>query len=233
MSLPWAAVLFDLDGTLADTVELILHCYRHTMKTHFGEAPPDSAWLAGLGIPLKEQLRSFARSDEEGAALLETYVAFQRTVHDDMVSAFPDASELLSTLRAEGVSVGVVTSKRSELARRTLSCCGLDGRYDALVGSDDVVRAKPDPEPVHLALGRLGLRGQAENVLFVGDSPFDIQAGRAAGTYTAAVLWGPFSRQVLDGEEADFYVDRLMDVLTLRPVRPPVGRPAAPPQAGG
>jgi pyrophosphatase PpaX len=223
MSLPWAAVLFDLDGTLADTVELILRCYRHTMEVHFGEVPDDDAWLTGLGTPLREQLRGFARSEEEGTAMLDTYVTFQRSVHDDMVSPFPDAAHVLSVLRSEGVALAVVTSKRSDLARRTLARCGLEGRYDVLVGADDVVRAKPDPEPVQLALGRLGLRGQARDTLFVGDSPFDVRAGRAAGTYTAAALWGPFSRQLMDGEEADFYLERLADVLELRPVGPPRG----------
>ena len=214
-------VIFDLDGTLADTIELILHCFRHTMRTHRYEVPPDAVWLAGLGIPLREQLRDLARSEEEGAAMLDTYVAFQRSVHDDMVSPFPGASELLSELRAGGAAVGVVTSKRSGLARRTLACCGLDGAYDVLVGADDVVRAKPDPEPVQLALSRLGLHGRATDALFVGDSPYDIRAGRAAGTYTAAALWGPFSQALLDGREADFYVEGLADVLALRPVAPP------------
>jgi pyrophosphatase PpaX len=224
VTLPWAAVLFDLDGTLADTVELILRCFRHTMRAHFGEVPPDAVWLAGLGIPLREQIRGLARSEEESAAMLETYVTFQREVHDDMVSPFPGASELLSDLRAGGVAVAVVTSKRSALAHRTLARCGLEGAYDVLVGADDVVRAKPDPEPVHTALARLGLQGRAADTLFVGDSPHDMKAGRAAGTYTAAALWGPFSRELLAGGEADFYVERLADVLTLRPV----GRPGAP-----
>jgi pyrophosphatase PpaX len=224
VSLPWAAVLFDLDGTLADTVELILHCFRHTMRTHLGVVPDDSAWLAGLGIPLREQLRGFARSDEEFAEMLDTYVEYQKSVHDDMVSPFPDAAKVMSALRAEGVSVGVVTSKRCEVARRTLARCGLEGAYGVLVGVDDVARPKPDPEPVQLALGRLGLRGNARDTLFVGDSPYDIRAGRAAGTYTGAALWGPFSREVLDGEGPDFLLESLMDVLALRPSGPPRGR---------
>jgi len=220
VSVPWAAVLFDLDGTLADTVELILRCFRHTMRIHLGEVPDDAAWLAGFGTPLREQLKAFARSDQEFADMLATYVDFQGAVHDDMVSPFPGAAEVLSALRSEGVPVAVVTSKRSGMARRTLARCGLDGMYDVLVGADDVVRAKPDPEPVRMALDRLGLGGDARETLFVGDSPFDIRAGRAAGTYTAAALWGSFSRDLLEGEGADFHLERLTDVLTLRPEGP-------------
>lgn len=217
MSFPWAAVLFDLDGTLADTVALILRCYRHTMLAHLGDVPPDDRWLAGMGIPLREQLKNFARSEAEAGAMLETYVTFQGTVHDDMVSPFPGAVNVMAALKSAGVSLAVVTSKRSGLARRTLARCGLDGAYDVLVGADDVVRAKPDPEPVHLALSQLGLSGRAAETLFVGDSPYDMRAGRAARTYTAAALWGPFSRDVLDAEAPDFYVSRLMEVLALRP----------------
>ena len=224
MSLPWAAVLFDLDGTLADTVELILHCFRHTMGTHLGVVPDDAEWLAGLGIPLQTQLRSFARSEEEFAAMLDTYVTHQREVHDAMVSPFPHAAKVMSDLRAEGVAVAVVTSKRNGLAHRTLARCGLEGAYGALVGVDDVARAKPDPEPVQLALRQLGLSERARDTLFVGDSPFDIQAGRAAGTYTAAALWGPFGRDLLEKEEPDFFLESLPDVLALRPGKPTRGR---------
>ena len=69
----WAAVLFDLDGTLADTTELILRCYRHTMHVHLGHAPPDRRWTAGMGTPLREQLKEFARDAEEEARMADTY----------------------------------------------------------------------------------------------------------------------------------------------------------------
>lgn len=214
---PWAAVLFDLDGTLADTVELILRCYRHTMEVHLGEAPPEERWLSGMGTPLREQLKGFARSPDEAARMAETYSAHQRAIHDDLVAPFPGAAELLASLRAAGVRVGVVTSKRSGTAVRTLERCGLAGAYDVLVGADDVVRGKPDPEPVLLALDRLGLSAEAGRTLFVGDSPFDVRAGVGAGTRTAAALWGPFQREVLEAEGPDWLVSRLDEVLALRP----------------
>jgi pyrophosphatase PpaX len=209
-------VLFDLDGTLADTVDLILRCYRHTMTAHLGEAPPDERWLAGIGTPLRTQLAGFARDDAEADAMLDTYVRFQRTIHDDMVVAYPGAVDLTRALADAGVAVGVVTSKRREMAERTLARCGLADAYQVLVAADDVTRGKPDPEPVWQALDVLGLRHRADRTLFVGDSPFDIKAGRRAGTRTAAALWGPFERVILEAERPDFWVDRLEDVLTLR-----------------
>lgn len=213
----WAAVLFDLDGTLADTTELILRCYRHTMQVHLGHTPPDERWTAGMGTPLREQLKEFARDADEAARMAETYSTYQRAIHDQMVKAFPGAVDVVLAFKAAGAAVGVVTSRRTPMAVRTLACAGLEGVMDVLVGADEVVKAKPDPEPVLMALERLGLAGQEARALFVGDSPFDIRAGRSAGTRTAAALWGPFSHEALRAEGPDHFVSRPEELLELRP----------------
>jgi len=213
----WRAVLFDLDGTLADTVELILRCYRHTMRTHVGQELPDARWLARLGMPLRDQLREFARDAEEAARMLETYVTFQNGLHDEVVHAYPGAVEAVEALGGNGPALAVVTSKHRKIAQRTVERCGLADRFDLLVGYDDVTRGKPDPEPVLLALERLGLGDHAADVLFVGDSPYDMRAGRAAGTRTAAALWGPYARESLEAEEPDYWLDDFSDLLRLRP----------------
>jgi pyrophosphatase PpaX len=213
----WRGVFFDLDGTLADTIELILRSYRHTMRTHLGEAPPDEHWLATSGMPLRDQLKGFARSAPEAEAMLETYTTFQRAVHDESVRPFPGASDVLGALRAGGARLAVVTSKRRVVARRTMEVCGIWGAVDLVVGADDVTRGKPDPEPVFRALDALELRAQPEQVLFVGDSPFDLKAGRAAGTRTAAVSWGAFERDALEAERPDYFLDALEELLGIEP----------------
>lgn len=213
----WAAVLFDLDGTLADTTELILRCYRHTMQVHLGEAPPDERWMAGMGTPLREQLKDFARDPDEAIRMAETYSAHQRLHHDEMVCAFPGVVEVVRAFKDTGAAVGVVTSRRTPMAHRTLARAGFDGMMDVVVGADDVVNAKPDPEPVLMALDRLGLRGHEARTLFVGDSPHDMRAGRDAGTRTAAVLWGPFPREALRAESPDHLVSRPEELLALLP----------------
>lgn len=213
----WAGVLFDLDGTLADSVPLILACFRHTMTVHRGEPPPDELWLRTIGRPLRDSLGDFATSPAERDAMLATYVSHQRQVHDGMVAALVDAVEVVDAFRERNARVAVVTSKGSEMARRTLASCRMDDRFEVLVTPEDVTRGKPDPEPVHVALERLGLQREARRVLFVGDSPFDVQAGKAAGVRTAAVPSGPFSREVLATAGPDHLVDRLRQVLELRP----------------
>lgn len=230
----WRGVFFDLDGTLADTVELILLSFRHTMATHLGEALPDDRWIAGLGTPLVDQLREFARDDDEAAAMLETYTVFQRGVHDEMVRPFPGAREVVAALAARGAHIAVVTSKRGVVARRTMEVCGLSDVVDLLVSADDVTRGKPDPEPVVQALETFDLVGCSTEVVFVGDSPHDLRAGRAAGTRTAAVSWGPFERALLDAERPDYFLGSLEDLLAIESARslsPPTSRSRSAPPA--
>lgn len=210
----WSAVLFDLDGTLADTTELILTCFRHTMERHRGEPLADELWLSTMGKPLRVQMERFASSPEEHEAMVRTYVAHQDGIHDDMVHPFPGVADLLGALEGRGVPLAVVTSKGREMAIRTLRCSGLLDFFSHLVGGDEVSNGKPHPESVHKALGALGLAG-GSGVVFVGDSPWDVLAGKAAGVRTAAALWGPFDRSVLEDAGPDYFVEAPADLLSL------------------
>lgn len=215
----WGAVLFDLDGTLADTFGLIVQCYHHTMRTHLGRELPEEPWLATIGRPLRESLSGFGRDEAEVERMVVTYRDYQRTVHDRMVGAYPGARPTLDALAGRGVPVAIVTSKSREIAGRTLACCGLSDYFDVVVTPEDVTRAKPDPEPVRLALHRLG--GVApERTLFVGDATWDVRAGKAAGVRTAAVPPGAWARDALRLAAPDFLVDRIEEVLELRPTGP-------------
>ena len=214
--LPWASVLFDLDGTLADTVGLILSCYRHTMRTHLGEAPPDEEWIRGMGTPLRVQLAAFARSPEEVDAMAHTYVTLQKQIHDEMVGAYAGVPELLAALETAAVPMALVTSRRIEMTRRTLAHCGFTRHFQVIVTPDEVTNPKPDAEPVLLALEQLG-SPPPRRTLFVGDSPHDIEAGRAAGVRTVAALWGPFPRAIVLAAAPDYALDQPLDLLALRP----------------
>jgi pyrophosphatase PpaX len=206
-------VLYDFDGTLADSTELIMRSYRHTMTTHLGECPPDDAWLSGFGMTLESQLQRFARNDGEALAMLDTYRAFQDGIHDQMLRPFPGAVEVVAELDRRGYALAIVTSKHRRAALRGMELCGLVSHFDAIITPEDVRNPKPHPEPVLTALERLGVR--AGEALFVGDSPHDVAAGRAAGTRTAAALWGPFPRQALEQSGPDAFLHAQNDVLAL------------------
>ncbi len=212
----WSAILFDLDGTVADTVDMILACYRHTMQIHLGEVPPDARWLSGMGTPLVTQLRGFARSQEESEAMLETYQTYQRSIHDSMVAPFPGIPEVLEELTERGIPLAIVTSKRREMAIWTLNACGLRDGFPTVVTADDITKGKPDPEPVLLALECLGIAA-SPRVLFVGDSIHDVRAGQEAGVRTVAVTWGPFAAGELQAVGPDFMVGEPEGLLALKP----------------
>ena len=187
--------LFDLDGTLIDSIPLIMASFRHTMRTHLGAVPDDTTWRAGFGTPLRPQLRKFARDDEHAARMVDTYRAYTDAHHDRLLKSYAGVDEVLATLFGVGAQLAVVTSKTHALARRGLARCGLNEYFGVLIGADDVHEHKPHPAPVLAAVDRLS--AVPEETVFIGDSPHDIESGRAAGVQTAAALWGPFPREAL------------------------------------
>lgn len=190
------AVLFDLDGTLLDSIELILASYRHTLARHGLPPPDDAVVLESLGTPLEVGLSRWAADPSALASMIETYTAHNLAMHDAMVRPYPGMCELVRDLRATGHKLALVTSKRRPGTERGLAALGLEGAFDVLVCAGDTARAKPHPDPVHRALEQLGV--PHARAVFVGDSTHDMEAGRAAGVRTAAVLWGPFSREALE-----------------------------------
>ena len=209
---PIEAYLFDLDGTLIDSIGLIMSSYRHTMMEHLGEIPADHAWRSGLGTPLRTQIARFARTEHEVDAMTSTYVRYTERHHDLMVVAYPGIREALESLRRTGRKLAIVTSKNRRSMWRGLRLCGLEGFFDAFVTVDDVDAYKPDPAPVVKALESLA--ASADATVFIGDSPHDVAAGRAAGVKTAAALWGPFSRDELARQDPDHWLVHPSEIPT-------------------
>lgn len=211
--MPFSTLLFDLDGTLIDSIDLILRSYRHTMRVHRGEEPPDDIWMEGLGTPLSVQFRRWTDDEVEIRAMVETYRTYNLAHHDELVRAYDGVVEQVLRLDAGGKTLGLVTSKMRGGALKGLRLVGIEAAFDVVVGSDEVTHPKPHPEPVLLALERLG-RAPADAV-FIGDSRHDIECGRAAGVKTAAVLWGPFDREHLEDLDPDYWLERPADLTTL------------------
>jgi pyrophosphatase PpaX len=211
----YEAILFDLDGTLVDSTELILSSYRHTMRTHLGRQLPDADWLATMGQPLRVQLRDYARDESEAQAMLDTYSAHNDEHHDSTIAPFPGVLDLIRKLLDAGYPLGIATSKRREFALRGLRVCGLPVEwFGAIVTADDVERYKPDPEPLLVALAELGCESPSAT-MYVGDSPFDMAAGRAAGMDTVAVRWGPHDEASLARHSPSFTVGEPDDILRI------------------
>lgn len=204
------AVLFDLDGTLIDSIALLLKCVHHTFEGRT-PAPTDEEWVAGIGTPLAKQLAPFATSEAEVAELTNRYRTYQREQHDKLTSAFPGVLDTVAELSRRGHPMGIVTSKSNEMMHRGLSWTGLDEYMKTTIGMDSCKIHKPEAFPVLLALEEL--RYSPEEAVFVGDSPHDILSGNAAGVTSIAALWGPFSRAQLESAKPDVYIDRIEDLL--------------------
>jgi pyrophosphatase PpaX len=198
-------VLFDLDGTLIDSIALILASYHHTLATHGLPPVADAEWLRGVGTPLRVQLGPWARNPEELEKLVATYRSYNLEHHDRMVTVFPGVAELLRRLGGAGFRLGVVTSKTREGTLRGLALAGIEPWFEVLVCADDVMHPKPHRQPVDHALAALA--AEPSSALFVGDSIHDLQSGRAAGVRTGAALWGPFPRAALEPGSPDYWFD--------------------------
>jgi pyrophosphatase PpaX len=207
------ALLFDLDGTLADSIALLLASFQHTFRAHGKAVPPDEEWIAGIGTPLITQMRHFVSTEEEAQQMIVTYREFQRTHHDEMLREFEGVDETLALLKARGHPMALVTSKGNDLAHRALEWLHLTRHIDVVVGMESTERHKPEPDPVLHALASLG--SAPSNALFLGDSPHDIEAGNAAGVISVAALWGPFSRTVLERASPTYLLEHIRELPAL------------------
>jgi pyrophosphatase PpaX len=206
-------VLFDLDGTLIDSVRLILDSYHHTLATHGLPPKTDEEWLRGVGTPLTAQFAEWR--DDRGTleALIATYREYNLKHHDQMVTVYPGVVEAVREIREVGARTGLVTSKNRLGALRGLTLVRLEKMMDVMVCADEVTNPKPHPEPVEKAVALLG--ADKATTVYVGDSIHDMQSGRAAGVRTVAVLWGPFGRSLLEGARPDYWVETPEELVAL------------------
>jgi pyrophosphatase PpaX len=206
-------VLFDLDGTLIDSLRLILDSYHHTLAQHGLPARTDAEWLRGVGTPLMVQLAEWR--DEMGTieALIATYREYNLKHHDRMVTVYPGVLEAVREIKAASMQTGLVTSKNRHGAIRGLKLVGLEALMDVLVCADEVINPKPHPEPVEKAVALLG--ADPATTIYVGDSVHDMHSGRLAGVRTAAALWGPFSRDQLETAKPDYWLESPGDLVDL------------------
>jgi pyrophosphatase PpaX len=211
----FSTYLFDLDGTLLDSVELILRSYRHMLNQYRGFEGTDEMWLRGLGTPLTSQLKQFTDDPAEVAAMIETYREYNFAHHDRLARPYDGVADEVRRLHRMGKKLGIVTSKYREGTMKGLRLLALEACFDFIVPADEVTNPKPHHEPVTRALELADTR--PDETVFIGDSRHDMQCGRAAGVKIAAVLWGPFDRAHLEDLEPDYWLERPTDIRLLAP----------------
>jgi pyrophosphatase PpaX len=195
------AVLFDFDGTIVDTTELIHQSMRRATGEILGRTPSREALLANVGQPLPRQMELL--DPERAEELLESYRLHNEELHEDLIEAFPNVETSLARLRDAGLRLAVVTSKRRFSLEMALdSFPALRDAVDAFVTMEDTTEHKPHPAPLLKGLKLLG-DAPPDRAAYVGDSPFDVAAAQAAGMLSAAVSWGVFTEEDLREAEPD------------------------------
>jgi len=203
-------VLFDLDGTVVDSGGIILASMRHATREVLGRDFGDAELMQAVGGPgLEAQMAAFApeRVDE----LVRVYRDHNEPLHEEL-EACAGMEDVLLRLHAEGRRLGVVTAKRRATVELAFARVPLAHLFETIVGGDETEKHKPDPAPLLLAAERM--HASPAETAYVGDSPFDIRAAKAAGMYAIAVTWGRIhDRGRLEREEPDAIVVRAEELL--------------------
>lgn len=203
-------ILFDLDGTLIDTNQLIINSFKHTYKTHLNRDVPESDIYKYFGEPLITTLKRY--SEDNAEELFKTYIDFNEREHDRSVTLCCNIKECLEDLKELGCILAVVTSKREKMTKKGLELFDINKFFSVVVTMDATKNHKPHPEPVLKALELLGAK--PEEALMIGDSVFDIKCAHNAGIKAVLVSWGAATgHQAI--EKPDYVANDALEIVDI------------------
>ncbi|MGM9987738.1 MAG: pyrophosphatase PpaX [Bacillaceae bacterium] len=204
-------ILFDLDGTLIDTNELIIQTFLHTLGNYYPEKYKREDVVHFIGPSLRETFTSIdeSRADE----MIQAYRAYNIEKHDEYVTIFETVYDAIAQLKEKGYKLGIVTTKMQPVVNMGLDLTKLTSFFDVVVTLDDVENAKPHPEPIYHALSLLD--SQPHQAMMVGDNHHDILAGKNAGVKTAGVAWALKGIDYLQSFEPDYILHSMHDLITI------------------
>jgi pyrophosphatase PpaX len=211
MSKRITTLLFDLDGTLIDTNELIISSFIHTLNHYYPDQYKREDVLPFMGPPLAD---TFMKIDSERVdEMIERYRKYNLENHDLLVKEFDGVYETIQALHEQGYKMAIVSTKIRDTVIKGLRLTKLDKFFDVVVGLDDVNHAKPDPEPLQKALQQLG--STPDEALMIGDNSHDILGGKNAGTKTAGVAWSAKGKEYLAQFEPDYMLEHIQDLFDI------------------
>jgi len=183
-NLRWPVVLFDLDGTLANSIDLVIASYRAAFAT-IGRTVDRDVALHWIGETLRQ---TFPREAPGHGPDMEVAYRAYFADHIDQITGYPGVPDLLASLRDAGAVTGVVTAKKREVALTTMRQAGVEGLIDLVGAMEDTTVHKPDPAPLLAAAAKLGVL--PETCVYIGDATYDVMAAKGAGMAVIAVTWG-------------------------------------------
>ncbi|WAA09890.1 pyrophosphatase PpaX [Fervidibacillus albus] len=204
-------VLFDLDGTLVNTYDLILTSFRHTFDHYVPGRFTTEDCISFIGPPLHETFASVL--PEKTEEMVQFYRAFNKKHHDALIKPFVGVYETVKTLHDEGYKLAIVSTKMKDMVIKGLEATNLLSFFPVIIALDDVEQAKPDPEPIFKALTLLS--SNVEESVMVGDSNHDILAAKNAGTKSVGVSWSIKGTDYLNRFSPDFIIDHMGDLLKI------------------
>jgi pyrophosphatase PpaX len=203
--------LFDADGTLFDTVELICTCFQYVAEKYTGKAMDRDLIVNSIGLPLKSQLISHLGPGLDYDRILDEYVQYQLNILEDGIAPFPHVAETLESLKNAGKKLAVVTSRRRFSLEKILQFTDTARYFDVLVTPEDTQKHKPDAEPALKALSLLG--SDKNSSVFIGDALYDICSGNSAGLDTVFVTWSHSELSSLPVSPT-WVIDSLLELTT-------------------
>ncbi|MDE6585047.1 MAG: prolipoprotein diacylglyceryl transferase [Anaeroplasmataceae bacterium] len=204
-------ILFDLDGTLLNTKDLIYRTFIHTFE-HFRpeHVLTDEELDSFFGPSLRQTFSRYSEDEEEITAMIKYYREYNVSIHDEFVTAFPWAKNIVRSLARKGYKLGVVSSKKTDLVEHGLELFGMLDNMRVVIGEEDVQSPKPDPEGILKAMEIL----HSKKALYVGDGVGDIEAGKNAGIDTIGVLYSDRKEAILAAEPT-YTIKNLSDILKI------------------
>lgn len=206
------AILFDLDGTLLDTNELILASFKEAFSKCLNLNLEDSEVVKHFGKPLQYSFSTYGNK-EKVQEMINTYREYNDRNHDTKCMPFEGVHDVLQQLKNKGIKIAIVTSKRKIMSERGMKISGIYDYFDVIITPECTENHKPDKEPALKACELLDI--SPSNSIFVGDSTFDILCGKNAGCYTCAVKYTALPLDELEKVQPDFYISKFDELLSV------------------
>lgn len=210
--LKYDTVLFDLDGTIIDTNELIITSFLHVLEQHFPSRYKREDIIPNMGQPLTAQMELFGGAELRDF-LVDAYREHNEEIHDELVREFPHVLETLEELKKLGVTMGIVTTKQRKTAEMGAKLFGIDPFMSTFIVFQDTEKHKPSPDPVLKAMEQV--KANPATTLMVGDSQYDIQAAHHAGAHAAGVSWSLKGPEFLQQFDPEYMLYDMRDLIPI------------------
>lgn len=206
----YSSYLFDADGTLVDTADLVCNCFQYVAQKHCSISLAREAILSGYGLPLRGQLLKQLGEDLDIDVVLDDFINYQLQILEENIQLFPGVKTTLETLKENGKKLALVTSRKRFSTGRILEITDIFKYFDTVINPEDTTLHKPDADPALLALSRL--KTDKTDAVFVGDSQYDILSGNAAGVDTVFVNWSHADPETLPIQPT-WRIDSMLDLI--------------------